>query len=135
MAEGVNHRGFSVPKDKFLYLTEDQAKVHNKDNEQRVAKVETPPKKDDVAVLADFDEYQESFSNNTNSEAKKPETVDNKEDAGLEETDRGFHVGFDTIQNLAVGISGVHVGCSPSVCMRPSYSQPVRTSTENEGTS
>ena len=76
MAEGVNHRGFAVPQDKYLLLTEAQAKVHNKNGQERVAKVDTAPKKDQVAVLADWSEW--TNANHSTGKAKA-ETSDSKE--------------------------------------------------------
>lgn len=70
MKTGVNHRGFNVPQHKFLYLTEAQSKVHNKSDKERVAKVERAPKKEEVAVMADWEEY---FNSSTNKQAKRQE--------------------------------------------------------------
>lgn len=78
MQTGVTHRGFNVPEDKYLYLTEAQAEVHNK-KEQRVAKVNTPPKKNEVAVLKDWEEY-ESLKANAKTDIQNSETTTDKED-------------------------------------------------------
>ncbi|MEL6493558.1 MAG: hypothetical protein AAFQ41_00360 [Cyanobacteria bacterium J06623_7] len=56
-AEGLTHRSQKVAKGKLLYLTPKQAELINVKGE-KVAKVDAPAKPDDVAVLADWDEFK-----------------------------------------------------------------------------
>ena len=81
MEEGVNHRGFAVPQDKYLLLTEAQAQVHNKNGQERVAKVDTAPKKEQVAVLADWSEWEKAngLAQERIVKEAKVETSDSKE--------------------------------------------------------
>ncbi|MEM6614548.1 MAG: hypothetical protein AAF652_20345 [Cyanobacteria bacterium P01_C01_bin.72] len=83
-AEGLTHRSQKVAKDKLLYLTPQQTKLINAKTE-KVAKTTAPTKPDDVAVLADWNEYKRtsavlgvspiSDSSKTNPPQPKQKTI------------------------------------------------------------
>ena len=76
---GVTHRRQNIPKDKLVYLTKAQADLHNK-NGEKVAPIKKPPTKpDDVGVLADWNEYQESLKAKANTSSQNAVTQLNKE--------------------------------------------------------
>ena len=61
MESGVTHRGQNIPKDKKLYLSDAQAKLHN-GKQEKVAKTKPPKDEKEVAVLADWEEFKASKS-------------------------------------------------------------------------
>lgn len=100
METSVTHRGQNIPKDKKLYLSEEQAKIHNA-NGEKVAKTNPPENDDEVGVLADLklwekDQQDEdtggevasppsdvrqksSLNTKSNSQAKKAESTNSKD--------------------------------------------------------
>ena len=53
----VNHRGQDIPEGKKIYLSQDQAKLHNRSSE-KVAKCSAPTDQKEAAVLADWEIFQ-----------------------------------------------------------------------------
>lgn len=70
MESGVSHRGQAVAKGKKVYLTEAQAKLHNR-TEEKLVKCDSPKAAVEAAVKADYDESEQANASNKSKSEKQ----------------------------------------------------------------
>ena len=76
-AGNLQHRSQVIPEGKKILLTEEQAKLHNKQGE-KVAKCDSPTEEKEAGVLAEYQEWKSDRSTKTTTVKTKEEVKSKK---------------------------------------------------------